>query len=242
MRRVNHAVAPAALLLASVALAMSARVAHSAAASIDTLDPDNAFAQPSSLPYQLPPFDHIRDSDFRPAFIAGMAEQRREVDAIAKAAQPPTFDNTIVALERSGRLLDRVTKVFFNLTTSNSDEEILKIETEMRPKLAAHEDAIHLDAALFARIDSLYQQRAHFELIEHRLRGGVLQRDQPFTIEAARFGRIRRGRDLLLRQAFQLCALIDHHRIVTGGLEQVLSKLRGQRGELLIEGAQLLLL
>jgi peptidyl-dipeptidase Dcp len=123
------------------------------------MTPVNPFAQPSSLPYQLPPFDRIRDADYRPAFIDGMAAQRLEIDAIAHNPQGATFDNTIVAIERSGLLLNRVTTAFFNLNDSNGNDEMLKIETEMAPLLSAHDDAIHLDAALFARIDTLYAQR-----------------------------------------------------------------------------------
>jgi peptidyl-dipeptidase Dcp len=151
--------------LISVLLALAA--SGSAAASgtaVSTMSPDNPFAQPSRLPYQLPPFDAIHDSDYRPAFIAGMAAQRAEIARIARNPQPPSFDNTIVALERSGQLLERVATTFFDLTTSNGDEAMLQIETEMAPKLAAHEDAIHLDAALFGRIDALYTQRALLQL------------------------------------------------------------------------------
>jgi peptidyl-dipeptidase Dcp len=138
------------LLLAGCALAASAQTPQT---------PDSPFSQPSTLPYQLPPFEKIKDADFRPAFEAGMAQQRQEVDAISRDAAPASFDNTIVALERSGRLLTRVSKVFFNLNASNTDDEMQKIEAEMAPKLAAHQDAIMLDAALFARVDALYRQR-----------------------------------------------------------------------------------
>ncbi|MCX5789518.1 MAG: M3 family metallopeptidase [Elusimicrobia bacterium] len=119
----------------------------------------NPFFQPSALPYQFPPFDKIHDSDFRTAFEAGMAEQRKEVDAIAHDAAPPTFDNTIVALERSGMMLTRLLKAFSNLNASNTNDEMQKIDSEMSPKLAAHQDAISLDPALFSRVDGLYQKR-----------------------------------------------------------------------------------
>jgi len=121
---------------------------------------DNPFAHPSALPFELPPFDRIRDSDYTPAFEEGMREQLREVAAIAHNPKPPTFDNTVVALERSGQLLDRVNAVFANLNSCNTDERMQQIDTEMAPKLAAHEDAIFLDAALWARIDALYGKRA----------------------------------------------------------------------------------
>ena len=124
----------------------------------------NPFRQPSTLPYALPPFDKIKDADYVPAFEAGMHEQREEVAAIAHNPQPATFENTVVALERTGQLLDRVHTVFSNLNASNTDPEMNRIDTEMAPKLAANSDAIFLDAALFARVDSLYQRRATLKL------------------------------------------------------------------------------
>ena len=129
-----------------------------------TLDEANPFAQPSALPLQYPAFDRIHDGDFRPAFEAGMAEQRAEAAAIARDPEVPTFDNTLVALERSGRLLDRVQTVFSNINAANTNSEMQKIQTEMSPKLAAHRDAILLDAALFARVQMLYEQRAKLGL------------------------------------------------------------------------------
>jgi peptidyl-dipeptidase Dcp len=125
---------------------------------------DNPFLHPSTLPYQLPPFDKIADADYRPAFEAGMREHRREVAAIAQNPAAASFENTIVALERSGQLLERVNTVFSNLNGSNSDPELDAIDTEMTPKLTAHEDAILLDSALFARVDSLYRRRASLQL------------------------------------------------------------------------------
>lgn len=125
---------------------------------------DNPFQHPSTLPYQLPPFDKIKDSDYRPAFEAGMREELDEVAAIANNPKAPSFDNTIVALERSGRLLTRVDTVFSNLNQCNTDDEMQKIDTEMSTKLSAHQDAILLSSALFARVDALYEQRASLKL------------------------------------------------------------------------------
>ncbi|MFI4913661.1 MAG: M3 family metallopeptidase [Steroidobacterales bacterium] len=153
-----------ALALLAAASGTAASGASASAADAGVLSADNPFAQPSSLPFQLPPFDRIRATDYRPAFLAGMAGQRAEIDAIAHDPEPPTFSNTIVALERSGRLLERVTTTFFNLNTSNGDDEMRKIETEMSPVLTAHQDAIYLDAALFARIETLYGERAQLHL------------------------------------------------------------------------------
>src|SRR5882762_3780343 len=98
----------------------------------------NPFSEPSQLPYALPPFDSIKDSDFEPAFEAGMLEQRARVDAIAHDPEPATLENTLVALERSSLMLDRVSKVFFNLDGSNTDPDIQKIKLKMTPRLAAH--------------------------------------------------------------------------------------------------------
>jgi peptidyl-dipeptidase Dcp len=125
---------------------------------------DNPFRQPSTLPYRLPPFDKIKDSDYVPAFEAGMREQREEVAAIARNPHAADFANTIVAFERTGQLLDRVSTVFSNLNSSNTDPEMDKIDTEMTPRLTAHEDSILLDTALFARVDSLYRHRAGLKL------------------------------------------------------------------------------
>src|SRR5256714_6031895 len=125
---------------------------------------DNPFMQPSTLPFELPPFDRIHDADYLPAFQAGMREQLSEVAHIAHNPQPATFDNTIVALERAGQLLNRVDTVFGRLNASNTNPQMQAIDTEMAPKLTAQEDAIHLDPALWARVDALYEKRSSLHL------------------------------------------------------------------------------
>jgi len=125
---------------------------------------DNPFAAPSTLAFHLPPFDRIRDSDYRPAFEAGMAEELRQVAAIAHNPESPTFANTIVALERSGQLLERVAATFSNLNACNTDPEMQRIDTEMAPLLTAQRDAIHLNPALWSRVDELYNRRASLHL------------------------------------------------------------------------------
>jgi peptidyl-dipeptidase Dcp len=126
--------------------------------------PGSIFAAPSPLPYQAPQFDKIKDSDYAPAFAEGMKRQRAEIDAIAHAKAPPTFANTIVALEKSGRMLDRVSTTFFNVQSANTNDTLDRIQTDVAPKLAAHSDAIYLDARLFARIKALYEKRASLKL------------------------------------------------------------------------------
>ncbi|UJW30022.1 M3 family metallopeptidase [Saccharothrix sp. AJ9571] len=123
------------------------------------ISPDNPFAGPSELPYRLPPFDRITGAHYRPAFEAGIAEQVGEVTAIADNPEPPTFENTVVALERSGELLGRVSMVFFNLTSSDTTPELQQLQAEIAPKLSAHRDAIHLNKKLFARITELFERR-----------------------------------------------------------------------------------
>ncbi len=120
---------------------------------------DNPLLVESVLPYHLPPFDKIKDEHFVPATEAGMQEQLKEVDAIAANAEKPTFDNTVVGLERTGRLLDRAQRTFSNLNAADTNPTRQKIETELAPKLSAHHDAILLNSKLFARIQELYSNR-----------------------------------------------------------------------------------
>src|SRR5213593_542369 len=100
----------------------------------------NPFFNPSSLLYQAPPFDQIKDTDYQPALEEGMKRQIAEIETIANNPDPPTFENTIVAMERSGELLTRAAKVFFALTQSNTNDTIQKVEADESPKLAAHQD------------------------------------------------------------------------------------------------------
>ena len=133
------------------------------------LPADNPFAAPSALPFGLPPFDRIRTEHFAPAFDAGMAERAAEVARIGAEAAAPTFANTVEAMERAGRLLERVGAVFFNLTSSDADDELNRIEAEVAPLLSAHQDAVLLDAALFARLDAVHAARHDLDLtVEQR--------------------------------------------------------------------------
>ena len=120
---------------------------------------DNPLREFSALPFGLPPFADITEEHCREALLAGMAEQRAEVAAIVAAAEEPTFDNTVVALERSGRLLSRAWAVFGNLASAVSTPRTREIEREIAPLAAAHDDALHLDPALFARIDAVHAAR-----------------------------------------------------------------------------------
>jgi len=132
--------------------------------------PSNPFYAPSALPLQAPPFDKIKDSDYQPAIEAGMAQQREEVRAIADNLDAPTFDNTIVALEKSGKLLNRVMAVFTGVTGANLNPTLEKLQEIEAPKLAAHQDAIYLDPKLFGRVEAIYKNREVLKLDPEALR------------------------------------------------------------------------
>jgi peptidyl-dipeptidase Dcp len=125
---------------------------------------ENPLLTQSALPFQAPPFDKIVDADFQPALEEGMKQQLAEVEAIANAPEEPTFENTIVALEKTGVLLKRVENVFSTLTGANTNDTLQKVEEEESPKLAAHSDAIYLNDKLFKRVEALYEKRATLNL------------------------------------------------------------------------------
>ena len=116
------------------------------------------FAQ-SELPFQAPPFDRIREEDFLPAIEEGMRRQLAEVSAISDNPEPTTFENTLVALERSGDLLNRVMPVFNAMTGANTSAQLQQVQEEVAPRLAAHEDSIYLDSGLFKRVEIVHEQR-----------------------------------------------------------------------------------
>jgi peptidyl-dipeptidase Dcp len=117
------------------------------------------FALPSTLPFQAPAFDRIKDGDYEPAIEEGMRAQLAEVEAIANQPEAPTFDNTVAAMEKSGQYLTRVSLVFFGMTKANTNETLQKIQEAVAPKLAAHQDAIYLNPKLFARVEAVYARR-----------------------------------------------------------------------------------
>jgi peptidyl-dipeptidase Dcp len=121
--------------------------------------PSNPFYAESSLPFHAPPFDKIKDTDYAPAIEAGMAQQRAEVRAIDANPAAPTFENTFVPLERSGRLLDRALQAFEGVTGANTNPYLQDVKTALTPKRTAHQDAIYLDSKLFARISAVYAKR-----------------------------------------------------------------------------------
>src|SRR5213083_1970097 len=123
---------------------------------------DNPLMTESALPYHYPAFDKLKDEHLIPAIEAGMRDQLKEIEPIANNSEKPTFDNTIIALERTGRLLDRAQRTFSNLNACDTNPTRQNIDKEMAPKLAAHRDEIFLNPKLFARVQTLYEQRDKF--------------------------------------------------------------------------------
>ncbi|NYE62711.1 peptidyl-dipeptidase Dcp [Duganella sp. 1224] len=148
------------IIAASVAAVFS--IAHAEPASL--LPASNPFAKPSTLPFGYPAFDKIKNEDYAPAFEEGMRQNAAEIEAIANNKAAPTFDNTIVAMEKSGQLLSRVSSVFGNLSGANTNDTFKALERELSPKLAAHSDAIRLNSKLYARIKTLYDKRDKLHL------------------------------------------------------------------------------
>ncbi|MBB6145507.1 peptidyl-dipeptidase Dcp [Silvibacterium bohemicum] len=146
--------------------------APSPAMAFTTMDfgPSNPFYAPSTLPFHAPPFDKIKDSDYQPAIEAGMAQQLREIEAIADNPAPPTLENTLVAMEKSGELFNRATQAFDGVTGANTNPTLQEVKKIEAPKLAAHDDAIYLNDKLFRRVEAIYQQRGSLHLDAESLR------------------------------------------------------------------------
>nr|WP_316638371.1 M3 family metallopeptidase [uncultured Roseateles sp.] len=130
----------------------------------------NPLLQPWNTPYGLPPFAEVRAEQFEPAFKQALSEQRAELDAIAAQTALPSFDNTLVAFDRSGRLLARLETLFYNLTASETSPDLQAVQRELAAPLAAHNNAVYMHAGLFARVDALYQQRESLGLTPQQLR------------------------------------------------------------------------
>jgi len=162
MKHVN-----ALIVAGTMALPMGSLSCRAGAADFGAANP---FFAPSALPFHAPPFDRIKDEDYQPAIEAGMAEQLGEIERIAADSAAPTFVNTFVAMERSGRLLDRALSAFRGVSDADTNPALQSAKSALAPKLAAHEDAIHLNKKLFERIAAIYKQRATLKLDPESMR------------------------------------------------------------------------
>jgi peptidyl-dipeptidase Dcp len=166
----------------ALALAPNTLPAQSAVAGFG---PDNPFYEPSTLPFHAPPFDKIKDADYQPAIEAGIAQKIEETRAIADDPDAPTFANTIVAMEKTGQLIDRVMEVFNGVTSANMNPTLQEVQDTEAPKLAAMWDAVYLNPELFKRVSTIYEQRHALHLDAESLR--LVEYDyQQFVLAGAR--------------------------------------------------------
>jgi peptidyl-dipeptidase Dcp len=251
------------LVLASVLALTSPWPAHAhpsaasdgPAASRAALQPGQILMSESPLPLQYPPFDLIRDEDFGPALDAGMAEQLAEVQSIAMQKSIATFDNTILAMERSGRTLNRTTSILFNLIGADTNPARQKLQSDYATRLAAHADAISLNAALFSRIEKIHQQRTQLGLgpVEQRLieryykrfvrAGALLNEEQKTRIRAINSEMARLGAEFnrsTLTEVNDSALVIDTEAELAGlspaqiVTAQAAAKARGLEGKYLL--------
>jgi peptidyl-dipeptidase Dcp len=180
------------------------------AAPVADVTSTNPLFAKSMLQYEAPNFTEIKDEHFLPAFEEGMKQHMTEVQAIASNPEPATFENTLVALEKSGELLTRVSRVFYNLAGSDSNPERRKIQSELAPKMAAHSDNINLNPQLFARIKNLYQQRNELKLDSESVR----------LIEVYYERFVRAGAQLTEEQKTAIRALNEEHSKLTNQFSQ----------------------
>ena len=124
----------------------------------------NPFFETYTRPYQVPPFDLIKNEHFKPAILEGIKKQEAEINVIVSNKEKATFDNTVLAMENSGKLLSKVSTVFYNLNSANTNEEIQAIAKELAPKLSAHNDNIYLNDALFKRVKTVWDNQKNFNL------------------------------------------------------------------------------
>ncbi|MGH8031164.1 MAG: peptidyl-dipeptidase Dcp [Luteimonas sp.] len=175
----------------SLALAACSKAPESPPAATPKVSPaavttpaatDNPLLVASTLPFQAPPFDKITDAHYLPAFEQGMTEHLAEIRSIADSAEPATFANTIEAMERTGVTLSRVSRIFFGVVLADTNDARQKIQEDIAPKLATHQDEINLDPKLFARVKTVYDARATLGLDPEQLR--LVERDYERFVRA----------------------------------------------------------
>ena len=131
---------------------------------------DNPFMKESTLPYSVPDFTKIKNEHFKPAFIEGMKQQTDAINQITSNNESPTFDNTVLAIEKSSALLDRVSRTFSALTGAHTNDELQETQTFLAPLLSAHSDAIYLNDVLFQRLKTLYNKKDELQLDSESLK------------------------------------------------------------------------
>ena len=190
---------------------------------------DNPLFSPSTLPLQAPDFRVIREEHYLPAITEGMARHLAEIRTIADNAEPATVANTLEAMERSGELLTRASQVFFNVAGTDSNDALRKIQSEVAPKLAAHQDAILLDPALFARVKALYDARESAGHDPETLR----------LIDVTYNSFVRAGAELSDADKVKVRALNEEQASLTTAFQQTLMKQTDRAAVIVDDVAQL---
>lgn len=165
----------------------------------------NPFMEEYNTPYGVPPFDKIKPLDFVPAFQEGMKQQQQAVTSIYRQRSVPTFQNTIVTLEESGKLLNKVSTVFFNLSSANTSPELEAISKQMAPELSRHNDDIYLNADLFKRVKAVYDKRE----------GLKLGTEQKRLLEKTYKGFVRSGANLNAAEQLKMRAINKEFSLLT---------------------------
>jgi peptidyl-dipeptidase Dcp len=128
----------------------------------------NPFFKEFDTPFGVPPFDVIKIEHYKPAFEEGFKQHKAEIETIINNSEKPNFENTIVALDRAGQLLNRVSNVFFNLTSANTNDSLDQLETEIGPLFSKHNDEIYMNAKLFERVKAVWEQKDKLNLNEEK--------------------------------------------------------------------------
>jgi len=157
-------------ITASIALSAFCNKANAQFAKKSYLPSSNPFSEASTLPYQAPDFNKIKNSDYKPALEAGIQQQLDQIESIANNAAAPTFDNTVVALEKSGQLLARVNGVFNLVAGANTNPELQQLQEDIAPKLASLTDAIYLNTKFFKRFETVYNNRLKIDMLKESKR------------------------------------------------------------------------
>jgi peptidyl-dipeptidase Dcp len=189
----------------------------------------NPFMSPSTLPLMAPDFTKIRDEHYLPALLEGMKQQAAEIDTIANNPEPPTVENTLVALERSGALLQRTASVFGNLAGTDTNPTIQQVQAEISPKMAAHQDAILLNAKLFARVKSIYDAREVLNLDAETKR----------LVEQTHLRMVRAGAELSEDAKTRIRALNEEQAALMTSFQQAMLKQTEQASIVVDDVAQL---
>ena len=147
---------------------------------------ENPLLSKFDTPFEVPPFEQVKPEHYMPAFEQGIVEARKEIDAIVKNNEEPTFENTIIPYDKDGELLTRISLLFFSQASANTNDTIQKIEVEISPKLSAFQDEVRLNPELFKRIKSVYENQAKFNLTD----------EQAFLLENLYKGFVRNGANL----------------------------------------------